>query len=91
MAYKGYFTPKNFTKYKGNPSKIVFRSLWERKIMQWCDQDNSVLDKNRLSDETIWPMPIVLDVNSDLANSINPKKRKVNFSFSIFNNSLASD
>jgi hypothetical protein len=44
MAYKGYFTPKNFTKYKGNPSKIVFRSLWERKIMQWCDQDNSVLE-----------------------------------------------
>ena len=44
MAYKGYFTPKNYKKYKGNPTKIIFRSLWERKIMQWCDQDDSVLE-----------------------------------------------
>ena len=44
MAYKGYFTPKNIKKYIGNPTKIIFRSLWERKIMQWCDQNNSVLE-----------------------------------------------
>ena len=43
MAYKGYFTPKNPTKYKGNSSNIVYRSLWERKIMKWCDSNKNIL------------------------------------------------
>ena len=44
MAYKGYFTPKTPKKYKGNPSKIIFRSLWERKVMQWCDSNPSIIE-----------------------------------------------
>ena len=44
MAYKGYFTPSNPSKYIGNWKKIIFRSLWERKIMIWCDTSDSVLE-----------------------------------------------
>ena len=44
MAYKGYFTPKTPKKYKGNPSKIIFRSLWDRKVMQWCDSNPSIIE-----------------------------------------------
>ena len=44
MAYKGKFIPKNLKKYKGNPLKIIFRSLWERKIMQWCDQNSQIIE-----------------------------------------------
>lgn len=36
---------------------------------------NSVLDSNRLLDNTIWPMPIILDVESDLAEKINPTEK----------------
>lgn len=36
---------------------------------------NSVLDSNRLLDNTIWPMPIILDVKSDLAEKINPTEK----------------
>ena len=32
---------------------------------------NSVLNTNRLTDNTVWPMPIILDVNKDLAEKIN--------------------
>ena len=51
MAYKGYFTPKNIQKYKGDPTKIYFRSLWERKIMKWCDSEKTVLE---WASEEIW-------------------------------------
>ena len=44
MAYKGYFTPSDPSKYIGNWKKIFFRSLWERKIMIWCDTSDNVLE-----------------------------------------------
>ena len=44
MAYKGYFSPSNPKKYLGNPTKIIYRSLWERKIMKWCDSNKQVLE-----------------------------------------------
>ena len=36
---------------------------------------NSVLEKNRLLDGNIWPMPIILDVKSDLADKIQIKDK----------------
>ena len=33
MAYKGKFKPKHTKKYKGDPTQIIYRSLWERKFM----------------------------------------------------------
>jgi sulfate adenylyltransferase len=39
----------------------------------FMDQNNyqSVLDSNRLVDGTVWPMPIILDVNNDFAEKVN--------------------
>lgn len=40
---KGYFTPKNPEKYKGNSKKIYYRSSWERSIMFKLDSSPSVI------------------------------------------------
>ena len=44
MSYKGKFKPANYKKYKGDPTNIVYRSLWELKFMTWCDKNESILD-----------------------------------------------
>jgi len=43
MAYKGKFKPKNPKKYKGDPTNIIYRSLWERKFMNKMDQHPNVI------------------------------------------------
>ena len=53
MSYKGRYTPINPKKYKGNPLRIVYRSLWERKFMIYCDTNNSILEWG--SEEVIIP------------------------------------
>jgi len=40
---KGKYVPKNISKYKGDVSKIVYRSSWERTFMVWCDTDPDIL------------------------------------------------
>jgi len=44
MSYKGRYRPSNPKKYKGNPSNIVYRSLWERKFMVYCDNHTKILE-----------------------------------------------
>ena len=44
MAYRGKYTPTNPKKYKGNPSNIIYRSLWERKFMVYCDRNEKILE-----------------------------------------------
>ncbi len=44
MSYKGKYKPKNSTKYKGDPTGIIYRSLWERKFMMYCDSNSNVLE-----------------------------------------------
>lgn len=44
MAYSGRFYPKNSKKYKGDPSNIWYRSLWERKAMEWFDLNDSIVE-----------------------------------------------
>jgi len=44
MAYKGKYRPSHPKKYKGDPTGIIFRSLWERKFMVYCDQNKNVLE-----------------------------------------------
>tara|TARA_B100001250_G_scaffold286400_1_gene248385 strand:- start:27 stop:521 length:495 start_codon:yes stop_codon:yes gene_type:complete len=44
MAYSGFYKPKNPKKYRGNPTRIVYRSLWERKYMMYCDNTPSILE-----------------------------------------------
>ena len=53
MAYKGRYTPKNPKKYKGDYHNIIYRSLWERKFMVYCDTNDKVLEWG--SEEIIIP------------------------------------
>ena len=53
MSYKGKYQPSHPRKYKGDPTNITFRSLWERKFMNWCDQNANVLEWS--SEEIIIP------------------------------------
>jgi len=43
MSYKGKFIPKNPKKYAGDATNIIWRSTWERKVMDWLDQSESVV------------------------------------------------
>ena len=52
-SYKGKYYPLNPKKYKGNPSQVIYRSLWERKLMVYCDRNNSVVEWG--SEEIIIP------------------------------------
>lgn len=51
MSYKGKYKPENPKKYKGDPTNIVYRSLWERKFMRYCDLNESV---NQWQSEEFW-------------------------------------
>ena len=53
MAYKGRYTPTNPKKYKGNPYNIIYRSLWERKFMVYCDTSDKIIEWG--SEEIIIP------------------------------------
>ena len=44
MAYKGKYKPLRPYKYKGNPTKVIYRSLWVRKFMQYCDDSMNILE-----------------------------------------------
>ena len=53
MSYKGRYIPLNPKKYRGNPSQVIYRSLWERKLMVYCDRNDKVLEWG--SEEVIIP------------------------------------
>ena len=44
MAYGGKFSPKNTNKYLGDPTNIWYRSLWERRVMVYLDENSSVIE-----------------------------------------------
>ena len=44
MSYKGKYYPSYPRKYKGDPTNIIYRSLWERKFMVYCDKNESILE-----------------------------------------------
>lgn len=44
QTYKGKFKPKNPQKYNGDPTNIIYRSLWERKCMVKFDENPNVLE-----------------------------------------------
>lgn len=43
MSYKGRFKPSNPEKYRGDPTKIVYRSLWEFKFFKFIDLHPDVI------------------------------------------------
>jgi hypothetical protein len=51
MSYKGIFKPSYPKKYIGDYQNIIYRSLWERKFMVYCDNNENIL---RWSSEEIW-------------------------------------
>lgn len=53
MSYKGRFTPKNPNKYAGDYSNIVYRSLWELKVMKYLDDNKNVI--HWASEELVIP------------------------------------
>ena len=42
MSYKGRYTIKKPEKYAGDPTKVVYRSLWERNAFRWCENNPDV-------------------------------------------------
>jgi hypothetical protein len=42
-TYKGKYTPKNPKKYKGDPTKITYRSSWELQCMAYFDKNPDII------------------------------------------------
>ena len=42
MAYRGRYIPTYPKKYKGDPSNIIYRSLWEFKLMKYLDSHKEI-------------------------------------------------
>jgi hypothetical protein len=50
-SYKGKYKPSFPEKYRGDVTSIIYRSLWERKFMVYCDTNNTILEWS--SEETV--------------------------------------
>lgn len=59
MSYKGKYRPKFPNKYKGDPTNIIYRSLWERHCMKYFDLSPSILQWS--SEEIIIPYKSPID------------------------------
>ena len=44
MSYKGRYSPTYPKKYKGDHRNVVYRSLWERKFMVFCDLNENIIE-----------------------------------------------
>ena len=56
---QGVFSPKNPKKYRGDPTKVIYRSSWERKFMNYCDSKDSIVEWS--SETTIIPYKYDID------------------------------
>lgn len=59
MAYSGKYKPENPQKYRGNPTNVIYRSLWERKFMVFCDRNPNIIQWG--SEEVVIPYRSPLD------------------------------
>ena len=50
---QGFFKPLNPNKYRGDPTNIVYRSGWEKKVMENLDENSSI--KSWSSEEVVIP------------------------------------
>jgi hypothetical protein len=53
MAYSGKYKVKNPSKYKGDHTNVVYRSLWEKHVMKWCDEQSDIVQWS--SEEVVIP------------------------------------
>jgi len=44
LAYNGRFRPKNPQKYKGDPTRVYYRSTWELKLMRKFDEHPDIIE-----------------------------------------------
>ena len=59
MSYKGKYQPSFPRKYRGNSNNIIYRSLWERKFMRYCDLNENILEWG--SEEIVIPYRSPID------------------------------
>ena len=59
MRYKGFFRPRNISKYKGDHRKIIYRSKLELIFMKYCDGKDNVLKWS--SEEIVIPYRSPID------------------------------
>jgi hypothetical protein len=53
MAHSGKYIVKIPSKYKGDHTKVVYRSMWERNAFVWCENSSEV--KEWSSEEVVIP------------------------------------
>ena len=53
MAYSGRYIVSKIEKYSGDPTKVFYRSLWERQVFKWCEANSQV--KKWSSEEVVIP------------------------------------
>ena len=53
MAYSGKFKITKPQKYKGDPTNVIYRSMWEHNAFKWCENNAQV--KSWSSEEIIIP------------------------------------
>lgn len=56
---QGFFKPMNPQKYRGDVTNIVYRSGWEKRVMEWCDSNTNVISWN--SEEIVIPYKSPVD------------------------------
>jgi len=56
---QGFYKPKHPEKYRGDPNNIVYRSGWEKRVMDWCDTNKSVISWG--SEEVVIPYVSPID------------------------------
>jgi hypothetical protein len=59
MAYKTKYKPVNESKYVGDPTNVICRSLWERKVCKYMDMNENVIRWG--SEEIVIPYISPLD------------------------------
>jgi hypothetical protein len=60
MRYlQGKYKVRNVEKYMGDPTNIIYRSSWELKFLNWCDNNPSVVSFS--SEEIVIPYKSPVD------------------------------
>lgn len=66
MAYKTRYNPKNTNKYIGDHTQINCRSLWERSVCKFCDDNPNII---KWSFEELM-IPYINPITKKLSNYI---------------------
>ena len=59
MAYSGKYIIKHPHKYDGDHTKVVYRSMWEKYVFKWCENNDEVVSWS--SEEIVIPYFYDLD------------------------------